>query len=498
MADPVPGAGEGAQEQSFDKKLKRQTRRSILWTIADAGAEQIFSFLVFVLMARVLPKAELGTLAITFICLDVGKIVANAGVYQRIARAKSLTPRMLDTVFWTNIAMTALYCLALIAVAQLIAGSFNAPKLDGVLRWMTIPLMLAALGNTHMALRLREFGHRTLAVRSFFAGLIGAVAAAVLVLLGAGIWAFVVQRAVREAVATLLAWRSFDWRPRLRFDPGQAKSDLRFGGDLAGAHLVSYLTLRAQDLLIGKYRGAVDLSTYRVAWRPVEMLGPGIVSTFANVALQTFSRLQDNRPELRAAYTTLLRQCALLAIPALVGFGAAGPWLVPAVFGPNWHDSGRIAPALVPLAIPFTVNLFVIALLTSLGHARWQRHLALLDLVSTVVITALLLRFGLLWIALGYSLRAYLWLPLQLYLVRKASGIGVRDHLRAMWPALLATAVMSAAVVPTLYALGSTNLLVVGAVCLMGALIYAAAILLLLPGERRQLLGLWGKSTPSG
>ena len=270
--------------QAFDHKLKRKTRRSIVWTVAEAAAEQIFSFLIFVLMARVLPKAELGTLAIAFVVVEVGKIAANVAVIQRIARPKSLAPRELDTIFWTNIALTAAYCITVVAFAGLVAGSFNAPKLESVMRWMTLPLMLGALGNTHMALRLREFGHRLLAVRTFFAALFGGLAAVILLMMGAGIWAFVVQRAVREAVASLFAWRAFDWHPRLRFDVHQAKSDLRFGGNLAGSHLVSYLTLRAQDLLIGRFRGAVDLSTYRVAWRPTEMLGPGIVSTFANVA----------------------------------------------------------------------------------------------------------------------------------------------------------------------------------------------------------------------
>lgn len=495
MADDISGAAP-TPTQEFDGKLKRQTRRSIVWTVADAGAEQLFSFIVFVLMARVLPKAELGTLAITFICLDIGKIAANAGVYERIARARELTARMLDTIFWTNLIMTALYCLVVITFSHTLASSFNAPHLDAVLDWMVVPLSLAGLGNTHMALRLREFGHRTLAARTFLAGLFGVIAATLSLLLGAGIWAFVAQRAVREATASGLAWRAVSWRPSYSFDRHQALQDLRFGGNLAGAQLVNYLTLRAQDLLIGKFRGATDLSTYRVVWRPVEMLGPGVVATFANVALQTFSRLQDNLPELQKAYKTLLRQCSLFAIPTLVGFGIAGPWLVPAVFGPNWHDSGAIAPALIPLAIPFMVNLFMIAILTPLGHAGWQRHLALADLALTILITAVALPFGLFWIAVGYSLRAYLWLPLQLHLINKASRIGLRDHIRSVWPAIVGALVMSAAVVPVLRTLRSTNLLVVAPVCAGGALIYFSVVLLLLPAERRRIVTmLWANKS---
>jgi O-antigen/teichoic acid export membrane protein len=386
--------------------------------------------------------------------------------------------------------MSAAYCAIIIVLAHFAEAAFDAPKLEELMQWMTIPLMLSAFGNTHMALRLREFGHSTLAVRSFVAGVLGAIVAVVAVVLGAGIWAFVFQRIVREAVATLLAWNSYPWRPRFRFNVGDAKADLRIGRELTGAQLVSYLTLRAQDLLIGKFMGPVPLSTYRVAWRSTELIGPGLVSTFSNVALQTFSRLQENRSELRTAYTTLLRQCALLSIPALVGYGVAGPWLVPAVFGPQWRESGWIAPALMPLAIPFTLNFFVLSLLSALGHVTWQRQLALLDLISTVVVAAVAVWFGLIWVALAYSLRAYLWVPVELYLVKKASGIGVRDHLRALWVPTIGSVVMAALVGPTLYALNTYSFVVIGLVCALGAIVYAAVVLLFLLQERQWLLAL--------
>ena len=60
--------------------------------------------------------------------------------------------------------------MLIIAVAPLAERAFGAPQLAAVLIWLTIPVILSGAGNTHMALRLREFGHRTLAVRSVVAG----------------------------------------------------------------------------------------------------------------------------------------------------------------------------------------------------------------------------------------------------------------------------------------------------------------------------------------
>ncbi len=58
----------------------------------------------------------------------------------------------------------------IVVAAPLAERLFDAPQLERVLTWLAIPVVLSGAGNTHMALRLREFGHKTLAYRSVLAG----------------------------------------------------------------------------------------------------------------------------------------------------------------------------------------------------------------------------------------------------------------------------------------------------------------------------------------
>lgn len=469
----------------FAQQLKRQTLRSIVWTMAQAAGDQLFSFAVFVMLARVLDKPAIGTFAIAFVFMDIGRNFATAGVSQRVARAKGLSSRDLDTIFWTNILLAAVYSALIIALAPTAERAFGAPQLAAVLTWLTIPVILSSAGNTHMALRLREFGHKTLAVRSVLAGLLGGSVAVVAALMGAGIWALVLQRLVREFVCTMLAWASYRWRPGLAFDFAEAKRYLKNAVDLGLAQVVTLLSLRAQDLGVARVMGPAPLSSYRVAWRCAELIGPQIVGPFATVALQTFSRLQDHREQLRTAYLSMLQQCALVSVPALVGYAIAGPWLVPALFGPQWKDAGMIAPMLLPLALPFTINGFVLALLAAKGRITWQRHLALLDLVTTILVTWLTVPYGLRWLALVYSLRALMLVPLQIHLVRRAAGIGLRDHAKALAKPVLAASLMGVAAAVLLNAADPTNLIAIMLLCGAAALVYAAIVAAILPQYRK-------------
>ena len=479
-----------AELPGYDPKLKRQTLRSIFWTMGQAAGDQLFSFFVFVMLARLLDKPAIGTFAIAFVFMDVGRNLATAGVSQAIARAKSLTERELDTIFWTNCFLAAAYALVIVLAAPMAERLFDAPQLAAVLTWLAIPVILSGAGNTHMALRLREFGHKTLAYRSVLAGLLGGICAVVAALLGAGIWALVLQRVVREIVCTALAWSSYRWRPGIAFDFAEARRYLKNGIDLGLAQVVTLLSFRAQDLGIARVLGPATLSSYRVAWRCAELIGPQIVGPFGTVALQTFSRLQDHREDLRKAYVSMLQQCALVSVPALVGYAVAGPWLVPALFGPQWRDAGMIAPMLLPLALPFTLSGFMLALLAAKGRIRWQRHFALLDLATTILVTALTVSNGLKWVALGYSIRSVLLMPLQLHLIWRVSGIGIRDHIDALAKPVLASAAMGLSAALLFYMVNPAGLVMIALICIFAAAVYVALVATILPQYRRRVLEL--------
>jgi O-antigen/teichoic acid export membrane protein len=242
-----------------------------------------------------------------------------------------------------------------------------------------------------------------------------------------------------------------------------------------------------QDLGIARVLGPIPLSSYRVAWRCAELIGPQVVGPFAAVALQTFSRVCDQQAQARSAYLYMLQRCALISIPALVGYAAAGPWIVPALFGPQWRDAGMVAPMLLPLALPFTITPFVLSILAAHGRIIWQRHLALLDLVTTIVLTWFTVPHGLRALALAYGLRGLLLLPIQIYVVQRVSGIGFRDHIAALAKPVVASAAMGTAAAIMFDVVDPGRLLSVMALCAAAALIYAAIIAVILPEYRKGL-----------
>jgi O-antigen/teichoic acid export membrane protein len=441
----------------FDQELRGKTRRSLGWTVGRALSDQLFSLIIFVILARLLSKEDIGVFAMAYVFAELGRIIATGGLVQIIARAKHIDNRQTDTIFWSNMAIALVFTGLLWLTAPLIGQLLDQPKLVYPLQILSFALPLNALGACHLALRLREFGHKTVALRSILSGIIGGGAAIAAAFSGFGIWSLIIQRCVTEAVGTVLAWTSYRWIPGRAFSWTQAKDNLRFGGNLTIAQLVFLMLVRVQDLLIGNALGAAAVGIYRVAWRSTEIFATAAIQPFSAVGLQTYSRLQSNPAALRQAYISMLGLCSALSFPALVGFGVLSTNLVPLVFGDKWYDAGVLGQVFAFMAIPYTLNYFASPVLTAMGNAHRQRTLAIIQLLLTVTLTVLALPYGLMAVAIAYVIRAYLTMPIQIHFLKEASGIDARATFDAIKAPFVGSTSMGLLLWGVLHYLGDTR-----------------------------------------
>src|SRR3546814_17761544 len=70
----------------FDTNLRRQSKHSVGWSIVRFMSDQFFSFVIFVLLARLLTRADIGAFAIMAIFAEVFRTISAAGLIQTVAR----------------------------------------------------------------------------------------------------------------------------------------------------------------------------------------------------------------------------------------------------------------------------------------------------------------------------------------------------------------------------------------------------------------------------
>ena len=405
-------------------------------------SDQLFSFLVFVLLARLLAPTDIGAFALMAVFAEVFRAISAAGLIQTVARERALSDEFLDTLYRAHMAFSLISCAVIFVVAKPFADFMDAPQITWPLRALSIVLPISALGQTHMALRLRAFGHKTTALRSVVGGLIGGGAAVAAALAGLGLWALVIQRIATEIVNAVLARLSYQWAPGRAFSWLMLKRNLGLNGSLTATQLVFIFTQRLQDLVIGSVIGIGAVGIYRTSWRTVELIANGAIQPFSTVAMQTLARVKDDRAEMLNAYRWMISKASALSFPALVGFGSMAPLAIPAVFGDKWAQAGDLAQIFAFMALPFTLNYFASPALGAAGASKALLFVGGCQLAMTALFTLAAAPFGLHAVAWAYVLRAYLTLPLQVIVLKRASGIGFLDTMAAVWEPLLASGVM--------------------------------------------------------
>ncbi|WP_185983293.1 oligosaccharide flippase family protein [Aureimonas mangrovi] len=463
-------------------ELKTKTAFAALWSVLRVSSTTLATFVIFVVLARILGPAEFGTFALASLFVEIGRILAYAGMGDAVTRQLTLDEELADTAFWSTLGFSTAVAAIVFFAAPAYGTFVNDPAVAEILRWLAPVLPLSALAVIHNARLARDFGHRKLATQAIAGSVLSGAAAIAAAFAGWGVYALVVQAAVNAVVTVALAWHAYRWRPHLRFSIARFRSVFLFSASMVVTQVLWMMLARVQDIFISRWYGPVEVGRYRIAWRMIELIGQAALQPIGSVSLVTLSRLQEQPERFQVAYNRIVGAAALATFPLLFGFGALSDEMIPLLFGAQWEGSGDIAAVLVLMAVPFVMNFFATPALAAMDRAQSVLAVAAAQLAATLILTWIAVPYGLIAVAATYVARAYLTMPYQQYALKKHAAVMPSATLAAMWPPFAASLMMAVAVyfakAPIAAQVGEGWPAVLVCVVL-GGLVYAGAILVL-------------------
>ena len=467
------------------------------------GQRGIASGFTYVL-AAILGPHEFGLVALGLAFVELVQVVVEQGISTAIIQRERLEDEHLDSAFWLSLVWCLLLTGATVAASGWWARANDAPELRNVIIVLSASVLIVGLMIVPLSLLQREVRFRDLAVCWNIGALVGGASGLAVALLDGGVWAFVVQQVVMDAVALVAMWAVTRWMPRPLFSRRHARELLGFSVSVLAANLGGFVTRRADTLLMGLFFGPAAVGLYRLADRIVELVLEFTMRPVGVIALPHFSRFQDDPARLRATVEKCLRLTLVIAVPALLIVAATSEFLL-ALLGDEWAPAADVLALLCIVGIVKALVLFTGPLLFAVARpflrAVMLWALGALSAV-TVVGVGLALEDGapedqILGMAAS---RALLFLgavlPISLAIVVRFSGLRLRSLVPAL-PAALASGLAAFAVVAALNATGVLDglsplpaaVLVVGAACAAAL----APLLLIEPAARAELRSLRGR-----
>jgi O-antigen/teichoic acid export membrane protein len=274
------------------------------------------------------------------------------------------------------------------ALAPAISAFYGEPRLLGVTLLHAVGFLFGGTAVQHAALLQRQMQFATIAVVDLASMLLGIAVGVTFAFLHFGYWSLVFMQLATTIANSFGIWIACPWRPGLPQRGTDVRSQLKFGGNLAGFNILNYLQRNVDNLIVGKMAGPVlgpaALGLYGKAYQLLMLPVNQISTPMSNVAVPALSRLQKEPERYRSYYRKAIEMITCVSMPIVVMLFVLADDLILTLLGPKFQSASIIFRWLVPAAFIGTFNVATGWVYTSLGRTDRQMLMALVVTPITI------------------------------------------------------------------------------------------------------------------
>lgn len=319
--------------------LQAQAARGLKWQAIEIGGRQVLSLVVFTTLARLLDPAAFGLVGLVGVYIAFVGMFVDQGIGTALIQRKDLETGHIDAAFWFNVFCAVLIFGGSVVLAGPISRFFTEPKLEALLQWGSLSLVINAAAMVQHTLSMREMDFRRPAIRALVGNVVGGAVGVVMAINGCGVWSLIGQQLAGSVGGALFLWQASTWRPRLAFSWRCLRELLAVSSSVFGTSLLWFFTSRLDQVIIGRVFGPSLLGDYVIASRIPDLAKTAIQQPLAAVSMPAFAQMQNDYPRMRRAICKGMEFNAILSFAVFGGLAAIAPTLVPFVFGPKWVNS---------------------------------------------------------------------------------------------------------------------------------------------------------------
>lgn len=419
------------------ERLGSRAARGAALTLGAQWTRFVLQLVSTMILARILTPDDYGLLGMVLVVTGLAERFKDLGLSAATIQREELTHRQVSALFWINVGVGVALAGALAALASVIADFYGRPELVGVTLALSLMFVAGGLTVQHQALLKRQMRYGWLSIMEIVAMAVGVAVAILAAVMGAGYWALVYYQLAIPFTLAVMSWVACRWRPGRPERGADIRSLLTFGGNLSLFGLLNYASRSADNLLIGRVHGAVELGLYTKAYQLLLLPVQQINTPIANVAIPTLSYLQDDPPRYRRFYSNAITSIGLMTIPLIVVLAVLSEEVVLIVLGDQWTDAARIFQVLAFAGIAQAISNANGWIYVSTGHTG---RMAIWGLISRPIIIASFV-VGLPWgaygVAVSYTVTSLLLLVPAFAVAVRKSPLRLADIAGASWRPLL-------------------------------------------------------------
>lgn len=301
----------------MDKSLEQKAAKSTVWASIDRFSVLGITFVVNMIMARILSVDDYGLVGMITIFTSVSSVLVDGGFGNALIQKKEPTQTDYSTVFLWNLGLAVVLYMLIYLAAPLIALFFNEPQLLGITRLLAIIIVLNSLIVTQVSRMRKLLEFKNLAVVNVTSAIVSGAAGVGLAKAGAGVYALVWMQVIMCGMQLIIISIAGGWRPSLEFSTSTFKKMFSYGGYLLAANVLQIFCNNFQNVIIGKKFSVGQLGLYSLAQKIDQITSFQLSQVLMQVMFPIYSQLQDEEERLREVLAMNMRVIAFVMFPLL-------------------------------------------------------------------------------------------------------------------------------------------------------------------------------------
>ena len=314
----------------------KKAAASFLFKLTESVGTQGISFVVSVILARLLDPSDYGVLTMLTVFIAVSQVFVQSGLNTALIQKKDVDETDLSSVFYVSLLIAAALYALLFFLAPAIGAFFGMDALSPVLRVLALVLLPGALVSVQNAVIARQMAFRRLMAASLLSTALSGAVGIGMAAAGLGYWALVGQQLTNQLALALVLLSMVKWRPRALFSWARVRVLIRFGWKLLASSLLETGYNNLRTAVIGKQYAQETLGFYNRGKQFPELVMNAVNGSIQSVMLPVLSDEQDDMLRMKQMMRRSVMVSSFLVLPMMAGLAAVAEPLIRLLLTDKW------------------------------------------------------------------------------------------------------------------------------------------------------------------
>jgi len=421
---------------------KNKTIKALSWNFSTRIVSQILSVCFGICLARLLSPSDFGLMAMSLVFIGLASLFGDIGLGAALIQREVVEEKHYSSVFWINTSVACLMTLVFFLFAHVIADFYGKRELENIVKILAFNFIISALALVPRVKFTKELKFKELGVVDLMAMITANIIAIFLALMGAAVWALVVQIVAIQLVSTVLIWKYSAWLPQKIFSMQAIKDLFGFSLYVFLTTLFRYAATSTDKLLIGKFIGTEQLGYYDKAHSM--MLAPiaTISQSIGSVMFPSFSAIKNDVHRVKVVYLKIIAAISFITFPLLMGMIGVADSFVLGVLGTKWEAMIFLLRMFCAIGVVLSIVTVTGAIYMSQGKSKIQFKVNLVT--QTVQIISLMV--GMIWgvegVVIGFVTANSIGALITWKVAGSLIGVTLIDIFKALLPAFVISLLM--------------------------------------------------------